>query len=126
MLANVNIEEVKQYNAALKQHRDNSSALKAQIEYTNKELDNLCAELSTELGIQVTRGNISQIYDEQVAKINSSLQSGKAVLNKIANSTVSSEFGVQQNQVFSSDPQVFNNTGNINGGTPIMPVFNMK
>lgn len=124
MLANVNIEEVKKYNTALKQHRDNSAALKAQIEYTNKELDNLCAELSAELGVQVTRENINQIYEEQVAKINSSLQSGKAVLNKIANSSVSSEFGVQQTQVFNNDTQVFNS--GVVGSTPVMQVFNMK
>lgn len=84
MLQNVNLEEVKQFNVSLKQYKDRAATLNAEIEYTNKELDSLCAELTAELGVQVTRDNIEQIYNEQVAKINSTLQSGNAVLAKIA------------------------------------------
>ena len=84
MLQGVDLNQVKQYNASLKQYKDKAASLNAEIEYTNKEIDILCAELTSELGIQVTRDNIQQIYDEQVAKINSTLQSGNAVLAKIA------------------------------------------
>lgn len=84
MLQGVDLNQVKQYNASLKQYKDKAASLNAEIEYTNKEIDALCAELTTELGIQVTRDNIQQIYDEQVSKINSTLQSGNAVLAKIA------------------------------------------
>lgn len=84
MLQGVDFNQVKQYNASLKQYKDKAASLNAEIEYTNKEIDALCAELTAELGIQVTRDNIQQIYDEQVAKINSTLQSGNAVLAKIA------------------------------------------
>ena len=84
MLQNVNLDAVKQYNASLKQYKDKAATLNAEIEYTNKEIDSLCAELTTELGVTVTRDNIEQIYNEQVAKINSTLQSGNAVLAKIA------------------------------------------
>lgn len=84
MLQGIDLNQVKQYNASLKQYKDKAASLNAEIEYTNKEIDALCAELTTELGIQVTRDNIQQIYDEQVSKINSTLQSGNAVLAKIA------------------------------------------
>lgn len=84
MLQGINLEEVKQYNATLKQYRDRAASLNAEIEYTNKELDALCAELTAELGKPVTRDNIEQIYNEQVASIQSTLQSGTAVLSKIA------------------------------------------
>ena len=84
MLQGVDLNQVKQYNASLKQYKDKAASLNAEIEYTNKEIDALCAELTAELGIQVTRDNIQQIYDEQVSKINSTLQSGNAVLAKIA------------------------------------------
>lgn len=84
MLQGVDLNQVKQYNVSLKQYKDKAASLNAEIEYTNKEIDALCTELTTELGIQVTRDNIQQIYDEQVSKINSTLQSGNAVLAKIA------------------------------------------
>lgn len=85
MLQNINIEEIKQYNASLKEQREKASSLKAQIDYTTKELEQLCKELSAELGMEVTKDNIEQIYNDEVNKINSTLQSGKAVLTKIAN-----------------------------------------
>ena len=85
MLQGVDLNQVKQYNASLKQYKDKAASLNAEIDYTNKEIDALCAELSTELGIQVTRDNIQQIYEDQVSKINNTLQSGNAVLAKIAN-----------------------------------------
>ena len=84
MLQNVNLDEVKQYNATLKQYKDKAATLNAEIEYTNKELDALCVELSAELGKQVTRDNVMQIYQEQVESIQSTLQSGNAILAKIA------------------------------------------
>lgn len=84
MLQGVDINQVKQYNDSLKQYKDKASKLNAEIEYTNKEIDALCAELSAELGVKVTRDNIQQVYEEQVNKINSTLQSGNAVLAKIA------------------------------------------
>lgn len=84
MLQGVNLEEVKKYNSSLKMYKDKAASLNAEIEYNNKELDSLCAELTAELGTQVTRDNVEQIYNDQVSKINSTLQSGTAVLSKIA------------------------------------------
>lgn len=84
MLQGIDLNQVRQYNASLKQYKDKASSLKAEIDYTNKEIDTLCTELSAELGINVTRDNIQQVYEDQVSKINSTLQSGNAVLAKIA------------------------------------------
>ena len=84
-MSNINIDEIKQYNSTLKQYKDKAATLNAEIEYTSKELDTLCAELSQELGVTVTRDNIETVYNEQVDKINNTLQSGTAVLQKIAN-----------------------------------------
>lgn len=94
MLQGVNIDEIKKYNASLKQCRDRAASLNAEIEYTNKEIDALCIELSQELGLTVTRENAEHVYNEQLEKINSTLQSGNAVLSKIA----SEESGAQQAQ----------------------------
>lgn len=84
MLQGIDLSQVRQYNSTLKTYKDQSASLNAEIEYTNNEIDSLCAQLTQELGIQVTRDNIEQVYTDEVAKINSTLQSGNAVLAKIA------------------------------------------
>jgi prefoldin subunit 5 len=84
MLQGIDLGQVRQYNSTLKTYKDQSASLNAEIEYTNNEIDNLCVQLTQELGIQVTRDNIEQVYNDEVAKINSTLQSGNAVLAKIA------------------------------------------
>lgn len=84
MLQGIDLSQVRQYNSTLKAYKDQSASLNAEIEYTNNEIDSLCAQLTQELGIQVTRDNIKQVYNDEVAKINSTLQSGNAVLAKIA------------------------------------------
>jgi len=84
MLQDINIEEVKRYNASLKQYKDQSATLAAEIQFNEKELNSLCEQLSTELGVQVTPTNIEQIYEEQVSKINTALQTGNTILQKIA------------------------------------------
>lgn len=84
MLQGIDLSQVRQYNSTLKTYKDQSASLNAEIEYTNNEIDSLCAQLTQELGIPVTRDNIEQVYNDEVAKINSTLQSGNAVLAKIA------------------------------------------
>lgn len=84
MIQDINLEQIKQYNESLKQYRAKSAQLNAEIEYINKEIETLSAELTAELGITVTKDNIEQICKEQAEKINNSLQSGNAVLAKIA------------------------------------------
>lgn len=106
MLQGIDLSQVRQYNSTLKTYKDQSASLNAEIEYTNNEIDSLCAQLTQELGIQVTRDNIEQVYNDEVAKINSTLQSGNAVLAKIASE--------EQNRANS------NTVGNTSGATPQM------
>lgn len=100
MLDSNSLEQVKQYNNTLKQYRTKSAQLNAEIEYINKEIDSLCAELTSELGIQVTKENIEQICKEQSDKIITTLQSGNAVLAKIASEEQNSTYvqNAQQTQ----------------------------
>lgn len=106
MLQGIDLSQVRQYNSTLKTYKDQSASLNAEIEYTNNEIDSLCAQLTQELGIQVTRDNIKQVYNDEVAKINSTLQSGNAVLAKIASE--------EQNRANS------NTVGNTSGVAPQM------
>lgn len=114
MVQNVDLNQVKQYNETLKIYKDKSAKLSAEIEYTTKELDRLCLELTSELGIQVTTDNIEDIYNEQVEKINSTLKSGNAVLAKIAseqngeaynNKNISQQKPISQQQITQSPVQ---------------------
>lgn len=82
----INVEEVKQYNAELKKHKDRANMLTAQKELYEKELTAKCAELSDELGITVTPQNIRQVYAEYEEKVKQTLSTGMAVLAKIAQS----------------------------------------
>ena len=128
MLQGVNIEDIRKYNSTLKQYKEQAATLKAEIDYTNKELDSLCEELTAELGVTVTRDNIEEIYNEQVNKIQSALQSGNAVLAKIASeqsgqvqtqttqNVAYNTAPVAQQSVFTGAPEpvqgtVFNNNG---------------
>ena len=106
MLQGIDLSQVRQYNSTLKTYKDQSASLNAEIEYTNNEIDSLCAQLTQELGIPVTRDNIEQVYNDEVAKINSTLQSGNAVLAKIASE--------EQNRANS------NTVGNTSGAVPQM------
>ena len=93
---NVNIEAVKQYNTNLKKYSDLSSKLQAEKQFLSGEIDTACRELSAELGIDVTINNIQQVRDDLCAKINSTLQSGNAVLAKIASETQAKTAGTAE------------------------------
>lgn len=80
----IDIREVKQYNEELKRNKEKSSMLTAQIELYEKELNAKCAELSNELGVTVTKDNLQQIYDEYEKKLQATLETGRAILQKIA------------------------------------------
>ena len=83
MMPGVNIEEVKKYNATLKQYQEKASQIRAGIEFNTQELTRLCQELTTELGIQVTPENIRQVRDERLQKIQNTLEVGTDILNRI-------------------------------------------
>ena len=87
MNSNINIDEVKQYNANLKKYRDMSSKLQAEKQFLLNEIENECKALSGELGIEVNSSNIEQVKEDLCNKINSSLQSGNTVPARIASET---------------------------------------
>lgn len=124
MLQGIDLSQVRQYNSTLKTYKDQSASLNAEIEYTNNEIDSLCAQLTQELGIQVTRDNIEQVYNDEVAKINSTLQSGNAVLAKIASeeqnransNTVGSTSGAAPQMASTPVQQSTAPVGNVNAG----------
>ena len=79
----VDINQVKQYNEQLKQYKEQAAKIKVEIEMNTSELNRLCDELTTELGIQVTPDNIEQIYKDRVEKVQNTLQSGTEIMNRI-------------------------------------------
>lgn len=83
MLSNVNIEQVKEYNKSLKEYRDKAAKVQAGIEYSEKELARICAELTSALGVTVTPENIEQVRDEYITRINSVLATGTDIINRI-------------------------------------------
>lgn len=85
MRSDINIEQVRAYNASLREYKEKSSKLRAEIEFNQKELDKQCSELSASLGIQVTPDNIQQILEERVAKIKNTMEVGTEILNRIKN-----------------------------------------
>ena len=83
MLKEVNIDAIKSYNASIKMYKEKSTKLSAEIEFNEQELKNLCAELSRELGIEVTPENVEQIYNERVDSITETLRSGNEIIARI-------------------------------------------
>lgn len=123
MLQGIDINQVKQYNTSLKQYRDKAANINAQIEFTQKELNTICKELSAELGVEVNESNIEQIYNEQVEKINATLKSGNTVLAKIAEEEQKIATGqtVQTQQPVQQPVQVAQPTIPVTPQVPVAP-----
>lgn len=79
----LDIQEIKRYNAEYKAYQQKASSTQAEIAVNEREIDKLCAELTQELGIQVTRENAKQVYEERVAKIQEELKRGREVIDRI-------------------------------------------
>lgn len=106
MIEGIDLNQIRQYNTSLKQYRDKAANINAQIEFTKKELNSLCAELTAELGVEVNESNIDQIYQEQVEKINNTLKSGNTILSKIAEEEQKLSMGqVTQGSTAQTPPQ---------------------
>ncbi len=83
MQQGINIEAVKQYNASLREYKEKSAKLRAEIEFSQAELERQCKELSAELGISVTPENLQSILNERIEKINNTISVGTEILNRI-------------------------------------------
>ncbi len=82
-LPELDVEAIKNYNELLKKTVAKASRIKTELEFNVKELDKICKELSSDLGIEVNSDNIEAIYVQLVDKINSNLQVGREILNRI-------------------------------------------
>lgn len=82
-LPELDIDRIKTYNAELKKYTDKAANLKAEQTFIKNDVEKLCAELSAELGMQITPDNIEQVYMERVAKIENTLRTGEEILGRI-------------------------------------------
>lgn len=120
MLQGINIEEVKNYNRQIKDCRDKAAKMQAAIEFNQKELDRICAELTKELGKPVTVDNIKQIRDEYIAKVKNTITVGNGIIQRIKSEEALINGGstVQQS---GQTPQM--NVGTVPPVTPEPQVF---
>lgn len=115
-MSNLDIEEVKKYNATLRAYKDKSNQIMAEIEFNKNELARQCKELSAEIGIEVTPDNVKSVLEQYVAKINNTMAVGNEILNRIK--------ADEANSVNSSEPSVIN-TGNIGSLPEQLPQFSI-
>lgn len=93
----LNMEEVKQYNAKLKELKERENRLKIEKDMTQKNLEAACAELSEEIGETVTPENAEQIYNKLAAQINETLRSGNEIIARIASEEAEVQAGAAMN-----------------------------
>ena len=140
MLNGVNIEKIKEYNPSIRAYKEKSSSLTAEIKFNTQELNNLCAELTHELGVEVTPENVEKIYNERVESILETLKSGNEIIARIeqeereqsATPTVNNQsvFGntptggtVPPQMPFGGTPVGMNTSGNNNLFGDLPPIF---
>jgi len=84
----IDVARVKEYNKKYRECTLKVSELKAKIDLANKTIDDLCNELTNELGVHVTRDNAHEIYAKYTKEINEKLQIGEEILNRIASEEI--------------------------------------
>jgi uncharacterized FlaG/YvyC family protein len=82
-LPELDVEAIKSYNEMLKKTVAKAAKIKTELEFNIKELNKICKELSSDLGVEVNSENIESIYIQLVDKINSNLEVGMDILNRI-------------------------------------------
>lgn len=107
MLQGIDMNQIRQYNQSLKEYREKAASINAQIQFTRQEMEKICAELTAELGTEVNEGNIEQIYAEQLDKINTTLNAGTAVLQKIAREEQTMQSGHREYKQTEEMPSTF-------------------
>lgn len=85
------IERAKQYNQQLKEIETEASNTKAHISYGEADLNKLCNELSSLLGLEITEENVEEICEQQMAKIINDLETGERTIKAIQEGTYSQE-----------------------------------
>lgn len=82
-MANISVDEIKQYNQNLRALKDKAAKVDAEIAFNQSELQRLCQELSAECGVTVTPENIESIRNDYIEKVQGALASGKEILARI-------------------------------------------
>ena len=65
---------VKEYNKNYKQALDEFNKGKARISVYENEINNLCAELTAILGIEITKDNAFEIYEQKEKELRQQLE----------------------------------------------------
>lgn len=74
---------VKEYNKNYKQALDEFNKGKAQISVYENEINNLCAELTAMLGIEITKDNAFEIYEQKEKELRQQLEVGESIIKRI-------------------------------------------
>lgn len=74
---------VKEYNKNYKQALDEFNKGKAQISVYENEINNLCAELTAMLGIEITKDNAFKIYEQKEKELRQQLEVGESIIKRI-------------------------------------------
>lgn len=101
----VDVARVRQYNARLATNKEKTAQLRAEVNMTNNEIAQLCAELSKELGREITPENAMAEYEQYIAQLESTLTAGEQILDRVENTGSHVADGVDSGNVF-NQPQV--------------------
>ena len=82
-MANLDLERIRQYNKKCNDYKNKLSNIMAERKIMKDNLDNLCRQLSAQLGMEVTPDNLSQVYEERSQAIMQTLESGEDILRRI-------------------------------------------
>lgn len=74
---------VKDYNKNYKQALDEFNKGKAQISVYENEINSLCAELTDMLGIEITKDNAFEIYEQKEKELRQQLEVGESIIKRI-------------------------------------------
>lgn len=79
----LNIERIREYNTKCNEYKTKLSNTIAERKIMSDNLNNLCSQLSAQLGVDVTPDNLEQVYAERSQAIKQTLESGEEILRRI-------------------------------------------
>lgn len=83
MSATIDVTKVRQYNARLSSKKEQTAQLRAEVSMINNDINQLCEELSRELGIPVTPENAMEVYEKYTAQLMEQITTGEQILDRI-------------------------------------------
>lgn len=79
----IDVKRITAYNNDCNAYKQKLAQMLAERKILQDNINQQCAQLSQQLGIEVTIDNIDQIYAEKARSIEAMLESGEAILNRI-------------------------------------------